>query len=31
VQWPWTGSIPQRSISHGTIKGQSTHARTRVI
>ena len=25
VQWPWLGSIPQRS--HSTFKGQSTHAR----
>ena len=26
VQWPWPGSIPQKSRSHGTIKGQSIHA-----
>jgi len=26
VQWPWPGSIPQRSSSHKTFKGQSTHA-----
>ena len=26
VQWPWLGSIPQRSRSHKTFKGQSTHA-----
>jgi len=26
VQWPWPGSIHQRSRSHDTIKGQSTHA-----
>ena len=31
VQWPWPGSIPQRSRSHWTIKVQSTHARVRVI
>ena len=27
VHWPWPGSIPQRSRSHETFKGQSTHAR----
>ena len=26
VQWPWLGSIPHRSRSHETFKGQSTHA-----
>jgi len=26
VQWHWLGSIPQRSRSHKTSKGQSTHA-----
>ena len=26
VQWPWPASIPQRSRSHKTFKGQSTHA-----
>ena len=26
VQWPWLGSIPQRSGSHDTFNGQSTHA-----
>ena len=25
VQWPWPGSIPQRSRSHNTFNGQSTH------
>jgi len=25
VQWPWPRSIPQRSRSHDTFKGQSTH------
>ena len=31
VQWPWPGSIPQRSMSHKTFKGQSTHALVRAI
>ena len=31
VQWPWSGSIPQRSRLHKTFKGQSTHARVRAI
>jgi len=31
VQWPWTGSIPQRSRSHKTFKGQSTLALVRTI
>jgi len=31
VQWPWPGSIPQRSRSHETFKVQSTHARVRAI
>ena len=31
VQWPWPGSIPQRSRSHKTFKGQSTNARVRAI
>ena len=26
VHWSWLGSIPQRSRSQGTFKGQSTHA-----
>jgi len=26
VQWLWHGSIPQRSRSHTTFNGQSTHA-----
>ena len=30
VQWPWPGSIPQRSKSHKTFNGQSTHACVRV-
>jgi len=31
VQWPRLGSIPQRSRSHKTFKGQSTHAHVRAI
>ena len=31
VQWPWLRSIPQRSRSHKTFKGQSTHARAQAI
>jgi len=31
VQWPWPGSIPQRSRSHTTFKGQSTHAHVSTI
>ena len=31
VQWPWLGSIPQRSRSHETFNGQSTHARVCAI
>ena len=31
VQWPWPGSIPQRSRSHNTFKGLSTHAGVRSI
>ena len=27
VQWPWPWSKPQRSRSHKTFKGQSTHTR----
>ena len=27
MQWHWPGSIPQRSRSHNTFKGQGTHAR----
>ena len=26
VQWPWHGSIPQRSRSHEAFNGQSTNA-----
>jgi len=31
AQWPWPGSIPQRSRLHKIFKGQSTHARVRTI
>ena len=31
VPWPWHGSIPQRSRSHSTFKGQSTNACVRTI
>ena len=31
VQWPWLGSIPQRSWSHNTFKVQSTNARVCAI
>ena len=31
VQWPWPGSIPQRSRSHKPFTDQSTHARVRSI
>ena len=31
VQWPWRGSIPQRSSSHEKFKGQSSHPRLSAI
>ena len=31
VRWPWLWSIPRRSRSHSTFKGQSTHACVRTI
>jgi len=31
VQWPWPRSTHQRSRSHNTLKGHSTHARVRTI
>ena len=31
MQWPWPVCIPQRSRSHKTFKGQSTHACVRTI
>ena len=31
VQWPWPGSIPQKSRSQETFKGQNTHVRGRAI
>ena len=31
VKWPWSGSIPKRSRSYKTFKGQSSHASVHAI